>query len=100
MRMAGARIAVLTDIGIFGPGEALVIAFRGRPDTRSFGTPTCGLSTAVAQITLSRGGTLGVVASVMADRTMKRYGAAVEPDEIVSDADQVIPRAISWLRRP
>jgi carboxyl-terminal processing protease len=39
------RVAVLTDTGVASSGEA--IAFRGRPNTRSFGTPTCGLSTDV-----------------------------------------------------
>jgi hypothetical protein len=100
LRAPDARVAVLTDIGIAGPGEALAIAFRGRPDTRSFGTPTCGLSTAVSQISLSRGGTLGVEASVMADRTMKKYGGAIEPDELVPDPGEVVPRALAWLRRP
>ena len=70
--MPSARVAVLTNVGVANSGEALAIAFRARPNTRSFGTPTCGLSTAVAQFPLSRGGRLGVVTSVMADRTMKR----------------------------
>ena len=39
------RVAVLTDNGIASSGEAVVISFRGRPDTRSFGDHTCGLST-------------------------------------------------------
>ncbi len=43
------RVAVLTDVGVASSGEAIAIAFRARPDTRSFGTPTCGLSTAVNQ---------------------------------------------------
>ncbi len=91
-------VAVLTDIGVANSGEALAIAFRGRPNTRSFGTGTCGLSTAVAQVSLSRGGWLGVVTSVMADRTMKKYGGVVEPDELVTNPVDVVPRAIAWLR--
>jgi hypothetical protein len=93
-------VAVLTDIGVATTGEVLAVAFRGRPNTRSFGTPTCGLSTAVAQVSLSRGGRVGVVTSVMADRTMKKYGAAIEPDELVSDPVEVVSRALAWLRRP
>jgi Peptidase family S41 len=95
--MPEARVAVLTNVGVANSGEALAIAFRARPNTRSFGTPTCGLSTAVAQFPLSRGGRLGVVTSVMADRTMKKYGGAVEPDELVSDPVEVVSRAVAWL---
>jgi C-terminal processing protease CtpA/Prc len=63
------RVAVLTDVGVASSGETMAIAFRGRPNTRSFGTPTCGLSTGVEQFPLTRGGRIGVVTSLMADRT-------------------------------
>jgi carboxyl-terminal processing protease len=94
------RVAVLTDIGVASSGEAIAIAFRGRPNTRSFGTPTCGLSTAVSQLPLANGGRIGVVTSVMADRTMKKYGGAVHPDELVTEPAEVVPRAMAWLRGP
>jgi carboxyl-terminal processing protease len=94
------RVAVLTDIGVASSGEAIAIAFRGRSNTRSFGTPTCGLSTAVAQFPLSRGGRIAVMTTVMADRTMRKYGGAVEPDELVTDPAEVVPRALAWLRGP
>ena len=107
--MPNARVAVLTDIGVASSGEAIAIAFRGRPNTRSFGTPTCGLSTAVEQFPLTRAGEIlpfsqsariAVVTDVMADRTMKKYGGVIEPDELVSDPIEVVPRAVAWLRRP
>jgi hypothetical protein len=50
------RVAVLTDVRIASSGEATAIAFRGRPNTRSFGEPTCGLSTANQGFTLSGAG--------------------------------------------
>ena len=102
------RVAVLTDIGVASSGEAIAISFRGRPNTRSFGTPTCGLSTAVSQLPLTRGGQIlpfaqsariAVVTSVMADRTKTLYGGAVPPDELVTDPADVVPRALTWLRR-
>jgi len=40
-----AWIAVLTGPRTASSGEAVTIAFRGRPRTRSFGLPTAGLST-------------------------------------------------------
>ncbi len=93
-----ARVAVLTDAGVVSSGEAIAIAFRGRPNTRSFGMPTCGLSTAVDPIPLRTGGQLGVVTAVMADRTKHEYGGPVVPDEVIADSAAVVPRAIAWLR--
>jgi carboxyl-terminal processing protease len=92
------RVAVLTDIGVASSGEAIAIAFRARPNTRSFGTATCGISTAVAQFPLKAGGRIGIVTSVMADRTKKPYGKTVRPDEVINDPAEVVPRALEWLR--
>jgi carboxyl-terminal processing protease len=92
------RVALLTDIGVASSGEAIAIAFRGRPNTRSFGTATCGISTAIAQFPLKQGGRIAVATSVMADRTKKPYGKKVDPDEVVNDPAQVVPRALAWLR--
>jgi C-terminal processing protease CtpA/Prc len=100
LSVANPRVAVLTDVGVASSGEAIAIAFRGRPNTRSFGTRTCGLSTAVEQFRLSNGARLAVVIGVMADRTMKAYGGAVEPDESTSDPAQSVARAVAWLRSP
>ena len=94
------RVAVLTDIGVASSGESIAIAFRGRPNTRTFGTATCGLSTAIDTFLLTNGARLNVAVSVLADRTTRRYGGVVEPDELVSDPAQVVPRAIAWLRHP
>jgi carboxyl-terminal processing protease len=92
------RVAVLSDNGIASSGEATVIAFRGRPDTRSFGTPTCGLSTANEIVTMSDGALLILTVSVMADRTRRTYGDSITPDEIVTDPDQAVQRALAWLQ--
>jgi len=97
LKRAGPRVAVLTDAGTVSSGEATVIAFKGRRDTRSFGVPTCGLSTAIENYPMSDGGMLNLAISVMADRTRTKYGFAVEPDETL-DAGQVVERATAWLR--
>jgi C-terminal processing protease CtpA/Prc len=88
---------VLTDNGIASSGEAVVISFTGRPDTRSFGDRTCGLTTANAPYPMSDGATLNITEAVMADRTRTRYGYAIQPDETVP-MNQVIERAVTWLR--
>ena len=94
------KVAVLTDIGVASSGESIAVAFRGRPNTRSFGTPTCGLSTAIVTFMLKNGARINVAVSALADRTTKRYGGVVEPDELVSDPAEVVPRAVAWLRHP
>ena len=71
------RVAVLSDNGIASSGEATLIAFRLRPNTRSFGEATCGLSTANATYTLIDGGTLTLTTSVMADRQKTRFGDSI-----------------------
>lgn len=93
-----ARVAVLTDSLVASSGEAVVVAFRGRPNTRSFGTPTCGLSTANATFTLSDGARLVLCVSTMADRNHVRYGDVIAPDETIAGSDAVVARAIAWLR--
>lgn len=91
------RVAVLIDNGVASSGEAVVISFKVRPDTRSFGDRTCGLSTANAPYPMSDGATLNITEATMADRTRTRYGFSVQPDETVPTS-QVVERAVAWLR--
>jgi C-terminal processing protease CtpA/Prc len=98
LRRERPRVAVLTDNGIASSGEAVVISFKARPDTRSFGDRTCGLSTANAPYPMSDGATLNITEAVMADRTRTKYGYAIQPDETVSATDQMVERAVAWLR--
>ena len=92
------RVAVLTDGGVASSGEATVVAFRQRPDTRSFGLPTCGLSTANSGFTLSDGAVLNLTVSVMADRTRVPYGDRIQPDEVVADRNELVTRAVAGLQ--
>jgi hypothetical protein len=99
LRREQPRVAVLSDNGVASSGEATLIAFRQRPNTRSFGVASCGLSTANSTFTLSDGATLTLTVAVMADRTGARYGDQVIPDEILSDRVELIRRAVEWLQR-
>src|SRR5262245_11200210 len=94
---AAPRGAVLTDNLVASSGEAVVVSFRARSNTRSFGATTCGQSTANAGFRLSDGSTLQLTTALMADRNGTGYGGPIEPDEPLVDAD-VVPRAIAWLR--
>ena len=98
-------VAVLTGLATASAGEAIAIAFRGRPHTRSFGQPTYGLSTSNDAFSLSDGALLLLTVAVDADRTGKTYGGAIAPDEFVpgqiwqigTPADRVLQVATAWL---
>jgi C-terminal processing protease CtpA/Prc len=92
------RVAVLTDNLVASSGEAVVVSFRGRPNTRSFGSATCGLSTANSGFRLSDGATLQLTTASMADRTRVNYGVSIAPDEAVGGDAEVVLRAVDWLR--
>jgi hypothetical protein len=93
------KVAVLVDNRVASSGEATFIAFIKRPNTRSFGTPTCGLSTSNRGFPMFDGGLLNLTTAVMADRAKTRYGDSVPPDEVVVDPDEAVQRAIAWLRQ-
>lgn len=90
------KVAVLLDNGVMSSGEATAIAFVGRENTRSFGSPTCGASTGNVTNELSDGSVLILTVSYMADRNQKVYGIPVEPDEVV-EPEEVVQRAVEWL---
>jgi C-terminal processing protease CtpA/Prc len=98
-------VAVLTDGRTGSSGEAMVVSFIGRNNTRSFGEPTYGVSTANRNFDLSDGAQIVLTVATMADRNGVLYGAKIEPDEIVdgffkedpSNDDEVVNRAVEWL---
>lgn len=91
------KIAVLTDGNVASSGEAVAVAFRARPDTRFFGTPTCGLSTANSSFVIDDALLILTVAH-LADRNKVTYGDALPPDEVITDETELIQRAVAWLR--
>ena len=99
-----ANVAVLTGPRTASSGEAVAISFIGRPHTRSFGLPTAGLSTANSTMILPDGAMLLLTTAVEADRTGKRYGEKLAPDETIPAAstgatdDPQLDRAVAWLK--
>lgn len=99
-------VAVLTGPDTGSSGEAVVTAFRGRPHTRSFGQATRGLSTSNSTIRLDDGALLILTTAVFTDRTGRRYGGPIPPDEQLPSGDDdggvaqdvVVQRALQWLR--
>jgi C-terminal processing protease CtpA/Prc len=102
--LESANVAVLTAPRTASSGEAVAISFIGRPRTRSFGLPTAGLSTANATMALPDGAMIMLTTAVEADRTGKRYGEKLSPDELILapeiDAadDPQMDRAVAWLK--
>lgn len=92
------RVAVLTDGVVASSGEAIVVFFKGRPDTRSFGTATCGHHHLQEQFSFSDGGALFLVSGQHADRTKRRYGGRIAPDETIADPAEAVSRAVAWLQ--
>ena len=97
-----AAVAVLTGPRTASSGEAVTISFRGRPNTRSFGLPTAGLSTANDDYALPDGSTILLTVAIEADRTGKRYGEKIAPDEVIEASqntpDPQVAAAVRWLR--
>ena len=91
------KVALLIDAAA-SSGEAIAIAFIGRPNTRSFGAKgTCGYTTAVSPFILSDRAVLGIADAAMADRNKNRFGGQVMPDEISLNGDSAVVAAIQWL---
>jgi C-terminal processing protease CtpA/Prc len=95
-------VAILLGDGTASSGEVIAISFVGRPNARSFGTPTFGLSTANYGYQLPDSALLLLTTAVDVDRTGTRYGGSVFPNEVVRrDAlgagDSVLDAAVRWL---
>jgi hypothetical protein len=84
--LESAWVAVLTGPATGSAGEIVAIAFRGRPRTRSFGQPTYGVPTANYPFELPDGATMMLTTGVSVDRTGRRYGEKVAPDELHPEA--------------
>jgi hypothetical protein len=97
--LRNAPVAVLTGPWTASAGELVAIAFRGRADTRSFGQPTAGVSTANSTYRLPDGGRIVLTTAVMADRRGNSYGSQVPPDEITEGDEATLAAAMEWLKR-
>lgn len=91
------KVAVLLAKGTASSGEAIAVSFSGRMDTRSFGTPTCSLSTGNRNFPLTEGYVLTLATTVLADRNMKLFGSSLSPDETVA-GEGAVTAAIEWLK--
>lgn len=98
------NVAVLTGPRTASSGEVVTVAFRKRPNTRSFGEPTAGLSTGNQNFHLLDGSQIFLTTSIYADREKQRYGSKILPDEQVAQSsgdtqDAALEAAKVWLRK-
>ena len=98
-------VAVLLSPRTASAAEAVAIAFKERPNTRSFGAPTDGVPTGLQSLAMPDGAQVSVTVAFMADRTGRPYDSFIEPDSYVWDvwnprqpqADLVLEAAYEWL---
>ncbi|MFE2416066.1 S41 family peptidase [Streptomyces hokutonensis] len=96
-------VAVLTGGRTASAGEAMVVAFRGRPHTRFFGKPTYGVPTGNNAYRLSDTALINLTEAKDADRTGRTYDEAIPPDEEIAKdprdraRDTVLQAAQDWL---
>lgn len=95
-------IAVLTSNRTASAGEVMVIAFSGRPDTRTIGGITFGVPTGVAGFRMLDGAILSLAVSTFSDRAGVSYTGNLMPDSIIADTGgsgegAILSAAIDWL---
>lgn len=94
------RIAVLIGPHTASAGEAVAVAFSGKPNLLSFGLPTAGLSTANSAFSLPDGGILALTTAIEIDRAGNAFPAGVSPDVQVAQEgpdDEALKAALAWL---
>jgi len=92
-------VAVIVGPGTAAAGEAVAVAFEGRPRTRFFGAPTQGRDdTALVRHVLADGTRLDVLGSRNADRNGVVYRGPIEPDKPVARPDAPLPdEVVAWM---
>jgi carboxyl-terminal processing protease len=102
-------VAVLTGENTASAGEAVLAAFLGRPDTRTFGEKTAGLATGNLPFLLGDGALLAITVTTTEDRLGRRYANTPIPPDVLVDFNQsemtgdpaddpVIRAAGQWIR--
>lgn len=94
---ATAPVAVLQGPRTASSGEAMLLSFVGRANTRRFGERSQGLSTANRIFPLADGAGIALTVALMADRNGKVYGGRISPDEEVWGEEAAETAALKWI---
>ncbi len=93
------KVAVLTAETTNSAGEAITVYFKNRPNTRSFGAPTCGHHHLLQTFGMSNGAALTLKTAHNADRLKRTYAGAVLPDEMATGPGEAVAAAVAWLQQ-
>ena len=96
------RVAVLTGPQTGSSGEMVVLAFKGRTNTRFFGLPTAGVTSANQPFPLRHGGILALATSTTLDRSGTPHPGPIQPDERIEPAGTPMnaeQAAAAWLNK-
>ncbi|HEX6373568.1 MAG TPA: S41 family peptidase [Longimicrobium sp.] len=98
LRRENPPVAVLTGINTASAAEAVVIAFRGRPGSRSFGGMTAGLPTANTSYEMRDGAYVVLTTAWEADRNGVVYKGRIAPEEpVIGAGGDAANAAMAWL---
>ncbi|RUO73178.1 S41 family peptidase [Idiomarina ramblicola] len=89
-------IAVLSSEQTASSGEALLVAVKDKANVRSFGEPSCGMSTSNRSFKLSNGATLNITTAIMASKSGTIFGGRIPVDE---SSSRPVEDAIQWINR-
>jgi C-terminal processing protease CtpA/Prc len=98
-----APVAVLISDQTVSASEGVLVAFLGRPDTRTFGlTASSGFPTGNVGFPLPDGATLTITVAQAQDRLGNVYDDSIPPDEYVltpttDGQDPILGAALQWL---
>lgn len=99
--LATEPVAMLTGQSTSSSAEGIVVAFRNRPETRTFGQPSAGLATSAGTVTLPDGCLLRMSVARDVDPSGHVYRGPIRPDTTVSTTqpgvDTTIHAAERWI---
>ncbi|MCU1378379.1 MAG: Nisin-resistance protein [Acidimicrobiales bacterium] len=93
---SGTRIAVVQGVATNSAGEAVVLTFRGRATSRSFGFTTAGRPSSTTSVALADGSVLRLTNAIDVDHAGVAHEGPIEPDERILDPDAALAAARAW----
>lgn len=100
------KVAVLISQYTASSGEAVGVAFKGRPNTRVFGLETAGLITVTDWTAINTDLTASISIGYYTDRNRRIFRDFVDPDERIEFAmvedpekDDAVIKAVKWLKK-
>lgn len=96
------KVAVLIGPKTASSGEAVVISFIGRPDTKFFGLPTRGVSTSNSRFVMPDKAVIILTTLIMTDRFGTVYASRIKPDKELDyeklGENILMDEVLKWLK--